>query len=100
MCVCCLLSAGDAHWAAPSGDAARWTVESSARGEWLLDVVSHTTRDCWTLSHTPHMVFMHFENVPVTLGPSSAFARSDGVPECVYAPAAEDCGSEDILHGV
>lgn len=45
------------------------------------------------------MFLMHFENVSVTLL-SSAFARSDGVPECVYVPAAEDCGSEGIFHGI
>lgn len=43
---------------------------------------------------------MHVENVSVTLLSSSAFALPDAVPECVYVPAAEDCGSEGIFHGV
>lgn len=68
LCVCCLLSAGDAHRAATNRDAARWTVKSAARGEWLVDVVSHTThgfyafwehcRDTWSL-----LCFCPFQSV-------------------------------------
>lgn len=40
-------------------------------------------------------------NIPYpVVGSSSPSSAADGAPECVHVPAAEDCWSESVLHGV